>query len=58
MAHPWKFAVFLALLLGSSLAAWGQIQLIPNLTVQPIPLPGGDSFLPDYGLYHMGWTFP
>lgn len=54
----WKFATFLALILTCSLAAWGQIQLIPNLEVQPIPLPGGDSFLPDYGLYHQFFPGP
>ena len=52
MAKTWNVASFLGLLLVCSLAARGQIQPIPNLEVQPIPLPGGDSFLPDYGLYH------
>jgi hypothetical protein len=58
MAKAWKFGSVLGMLVGCSLALLGQIQPIPNLQVQPIPIPGGDSFLPDYGLYHQFFPGP
>jgi hypothetical protein len=42
-------ALFVLLLCSYPLKA--QIDPIPNLTVQPIPIPGGD-ILPPYGLYN------
>src|SRR5258708_10400536 len=38
-------------LLAFSVPLRAQIEPIPNLSVQPIPLPGGD-ILPPYGLYN------
>lgn len=45
-----RFVYLLTILVGSAL--WGQIEPIPNLTIQPLPIPGGDIFLPNYGIYH------
>ena len=58
MAKSWKFLFLFGVLVGCSLALWSQIQLIPNLEVQPIPIPGGDSFVPGYGLYHQFFPGP
>jgi hypothetical protein len=46
-----RFCVcFLSLLAGSNILL-GQIDPIPNLKVQPLPLPGGDV-VPGFGLVH------
>lgn len=47
--------IFAVLPLGATLTA--QIQPIPNLTVQPIPLPGGD-ITPPYGLFNQFFPGP
>lgn len=51
MATRWNHLWLLTILAGCSLAAWGQIDPIPNVAIQPLPLPGGDV-LPGYGLFH------
>lgn len=48
------FALFFLL---ASLGLWAQIDPIPNLDVQPLPLRGGDIF-PGYGLYHQFFPGP
>ena len=50
MAKRWSYAFVLSLLIGCSLL-WGQIEPIPTLAVQPIPIPGGD-IIPGYGLFN------
>jgi hypothetical protein len=47
----------LLLLLAFSVPLKAQIEPIPNLKVQPIPLPGGDIF-PHYGLYNQFFPGP
>jgi hypothetical protein len=47
----WNYLWVLTVLAGCSLAAWGQIDPIPNLAVQPVPIPGGDT-IPGYGLFN------
>jgi hypothetical protein len=49
------YLLFLLLAFGTPLRA--QIEPIPNLTVQPIPLPGGDITTP-YGLYNQFFPGP
>jgi hypothetical protein len=49
------YLLFLFLAFSVSLRA--QIDPIPNLPVQPIPLPGGDVF-PPYGLYNQFFPGP
>lgn len=46
-----RLGYVLLLILAFSVPLRAQIEPIPNLTVQPIPLPGGDITLP-YGLYN------
>ena len=47
-----KFAPLLFLCLVCSLALTAQIQPIPNLTVQPVPIRGGD-LVPGYGITNL-----
>lgn len=47
----------LLLLLAFSIPVKAQIEPIPNLKVQPIPLPGGDIF-PPYGLFNQFFPGP
>ena len=47
----------LFLFLASSVSLRAQIDPIPNLTVQPIPLPGGD-IAPPYGLFNQFFPGP
>jgi hypothetical protein len=49
MANKWLCAMLFLLVCSS--AAWCQIEPIPNLAVQPVPLPGGD-IIPGYGLFN------
>jgi len=51
-----KVAIAICFVLGS-LGLWGQIDPIPNLNVQPLPLPGGD-IIPGYGLFHQFFPGP
>jgi hypothetical protein len=44
-----RFAYLLFSLLAFSLTLLAQIQPIPNLTVQPVPIPGGD-LVPGFGI--------
>jgi len=46
-----RLCYLLFFLLAFSVPLRAQIDPIPNLSVQPIPLPGGDIF-PPYGLYN------
>ena len=50
-----SYLLFLFLAFGVALRA--QIEPIPNLKVQPIPLPGGD-ILPPYGLFNQFFPGP
>jgi len=52
-----KLGYLLFLLLAFSVPLRAQIEPIPNLTVQPIPLPGGD-ITPPYGLYNQFFPGP
>src|SRR5215472_11425803 len=47
----WRPGYLLFLLVAFSVPLTAQIEPIPNLKVQPIPLPGGD-ILPPYGLFN------
>jgi hypothetical protein len=57
MAYGSKLVCVLCILLACSVPLWGQIEPIPNLSVQPIPLPGGD-ITPPYGLYNQFFPGP
>ena len=57
MAKKWAWLFVLSLLAGCSLPLWAQIEPITTLTVQPLPLPGGDIF-PGYGLFHQFFPGP
>lgn len=57
MTKTCKFVCVLGMLVGCSLAVWSQIQPIPKLKVQPIPLRGGD-IAPGYGLYNQFFPGP
>jgi hypothetical protein len=48
----WRLGYLLFFLLAFSAPLRAQIEPIPNLNVQPIPLPGGD-ITPPYGLYNI-----
>jgi hypothetical protein len=52
-----RLGYLLFILLAFSVPLTAQIEPIPNLTVQPIPLPGGDIF-PPYGLYNQFFPGP
>lgn len=52
MPNKLKIVYLLFIVVAGTFPLWGQIELIPNLAVQPLPIPGGDIFLPDYGIYH------
>ena len=52
-----KLGYLLFLLLAFSVSLSAQIDPIPNLPVQPIPLPGGD-ILPPYGLFNQFFPGP
>jgi hypothetical protein len=52
-----RLCYLLFLLLAFSVPLRAQIDPIPNLKVQPIPLPGGDIF-PPYGLYNQFFPGP
>jgi len=52
-----RLGYLLFLLLAFSFPLGAQIEPIPNLTVQPIPLPGGD-IVPPYGLYNQFFPGP
>jgi hypothetical protein len=52
-----RLSYLLFLLLAFSFLLRAQIKPIPNLTVQPIPLPGGD-ITPPYGLYNQFFPGP
>lgn len=51
MAKRWTYLCALGVIAGCSLAARGQIDPIPSLAVQPVPIPGGDT-IPGYGLFN------
>lgn len=51
MAYGSKLVCVFCILLACSVPLWGQIEPIPSLPVQPLPLPGGD-ISPGYGLYN------
>ena len=53
----WRLAYLLLFLLAFSFPLRAQIEPIPNLKVQPIPLRGGDIF-PPYGLYNQFFPGP
>src|SRR5260370_25916513 len=53
----WRLAYLLLFLLAFSVPLKAQIEPIPTLKVQPIPLPGGDIFSP-YGLYNQFFPGP
>lgn len=46
---PGRFLLFLFLLFAFSVPLMAQIQPIPNLNIQPLPIPGGD-LVPGYGI--------
>jgi len=52
-----RFGYLLFILLAFGVALRAQIEPIPNLTVQPIPIPGGD-ILPPYGLANQFFPGP
>jgi hypothetical protein len=52
-----RLGYLLFLLLAFSFPLRAQIKPVPNLTVQPIPLPGGD-ITPPYGLYNQFFPGP
>ena len=52
-----RFLYMLFPLLAFSLTLSAQIQPIPNLTVQPIPIPGGD-LVPGYGIVNQFFPGP
>lgn len=52
-----RLCYLLFFLLAFSVPLRAQIEPIPNLSVQPIPLPGGDIF-PPYGLYNQFFPGP
>jgi hypothetical protein len=52
-----KFVYLLCVLVGCSLSLRAQIDPIPSLSVQPLPLPGGDISL-GYGLFHQFFPGP
>lgn len=64
----WRLVFLIPFLLAFSFPLKAQIEPIPNLKVQPIPLPGGDIFpptvlpdgslLPSYGLYNQFFPGP
>jgi hypothetical protein len=59
----WKLAYALLFLLAISFPLRAQIEPITNLKVLPIPLPGGDIFVPNgpfppYGLYNQFFPGP
>lgn len=56
LRNPLKLAFALCVLV-CSLGLSAQIDPIPNLSVQPLPLPGGDVF-PGYGLFHQFFPGP
>lgn len=56
MRNHLKLALALCVL-SCSLGLSAQIDPIPNLDVQPLPLPGGDIF-PGFGLYHQFFPGP
>jgi hypothetical protein len=53
----WRLGYLPFLLLAFSVPLKAQIEPIPTLKVQPIPLPGGDIF-PPYGLYNQFFPGP
>jgi len=53
----WRLGYLLFLLLAFSVSLKAQIEPIPNLKVQPIPLPGGD-IAPPYGLFNQFFPGP
>jgi len=53
----WKLGYLVLFLLAVSVPVKAQIEPIPNLTVQPIPLPGGDK-IPPYGLFNQFFPGP
>jgi hypothetical protein len=53
----WRLGYLLFVLLAFSVPLRAQIEPIPNLKVQPIPLPGGDITSP-YGLYNQFFPGP
>lgn len=53
----WQFVHLLFLVLALSLTLAAQIQPIPNLTVQPIPIPGGD-LVSGYGIANLFFPGP
>jgi hypothetical protein len=55
MRSRFAYLLFLLLALSSTLAA--QIQPIPNLTVQPVPISGGD-LVPGYGIANQFFPGP
>lgn len=52
-----RFLCMLFPLLAFSLTLSAQIQPIPNLTVQPVPIPGGD-LVPGYGIVNQFFPGP
>ena len=52
-----RLGCLLFLLVAFSVPLKAQVEPIPNLQVQPIPLPGGDIF-PPYGLYNQFFPGP
>ena len=57
MAYGSKLVCILCILLACSVPLWGQIEPIPNIPVQPIPIPGGDV-VPPYGLANLFYPGP
>lgn len=57
MSRKWKSVCLSYMLLGCSLLLRGQIEPITNLTVEPLPIPGGDK-LPGFGLVHQFFPGP
>jgi len=57
MRIRWRLGYMPLFLLAFSFPLRAQIEPIPNLTVQPIPVPGGD-ITPPYGLYNQFFPGP